>query len=277
MGHYEALRGFWEVTGHTDLSLHCENKDMLVLSTWLQNQRRRQPSADRRKLLEALGVQFVSLIDQAWQDGFERLRTYMRTSNNELPAIGFTTEDGYALGNWVSNQRQAYSSAKISPERISKLELLGFVFNAEDAAFEAGLDELRLFKSQHGHANVPIAYVAKSGYKLGTWCGNVRSRMKKTPDPGRMNKLLELGFVQNPTAESWQRHFELCVDEVRRKGYVGSAAKAGTGEKIGAWLYRQMAKAKTADLNHDHYKKMIDAGLIRVHGPECGAASLSLT
>lgn len=268
MSNYQALKAFWSAHGHTNLAKDREDEASRSLNTWLQNQRQRKPSSDRRELLEALGVTFTSQLDQAWNEGFDRLESYLLASDGNLPVAGYATEDGFSLGNWISNQRQAHSSGKLSPERAQKLESIGFVFNAEDAAFETGLNELQTYKDKHGHANVPIAYVSESGYKLGTWCGNVRTRMKKNPDAERLAKLAELGFALDANAQSWQSHFELCVLELKKRGFVNTNAEASTGERIGAWLYRQVAKGKAGTLKPDQKAKLAQAGFIKVvHSP----------
>lgn len=144
---------------------------------------------------------------------------------------------------------------------MGKLEQLGFVFNMEAAAFEEGLQQLRLFKSVHGHCDVPTTFVTAAGYKLGAWCSNQRTRLKSRPDDPRAQQLLEVGFKLDPQKETWDRHCKLAAEYVALHGALPSTYTAPTGEKLGAWLYRQLRKLKEGGLSEDQAKRLAEAGL----------------
>ena len=50
-------------------------------------------------------------------------------------------EDNH-LGLWVTNQRAAYKEGKLSPERISKLESIGFIWDALESRWDNMLGKL---------------------------------------------------------------------------------------------------------------------------------------
>jgi hypothetical protein len=100
-------------------------------------------------------------------------------------------EDGFTLGRWVSKQRT--NKANISSDRIDRLEALGFVWDAREAAWEEAVEVLRQFHAREGHSKVPAAYEV-DGFRLGTWVSN-RRKEKDTLSPERLERLEALGFV----------------------------------------------------------------------------------
>jgi hypothetical protein len=94
------------------------------------------------------------------------------------------------LGTWVNNQRSNYSRGKLSPDRMERLEALGFEWDKHAVFWEKRFSELVRFKEEHGHCNVPDR--RSENPQLGTWVNNQRRRGKLSPD--RMKRLEEIGF-----------------------------------------------------------------------------------
>jgi helicase associated protein len=67
------------------------------------------------------------------------------------------------LGKWCHAQRGI--KATLSPERIARLDALGFPWDAREARWENMFAELVAFKEANGHCDVP------AGRPLGVWCG----------------------------------------------------------------------------------------------------------
>lgn len=164
------------------------------LRVWITNQRNRRIPEERARLLKSIGVNLKSRFDNAWDKAFDLLMDYLEKNDGKHPPLSFRTEDGFALGNWVSNQRQAYASSKMSEERISRLKSINFIFNAETAAFEKGLSEIKIYKNKFGNSNVPNNYISPSGYKLGLWIRTTRHRMLAAPDKERIEALEKAGL-----------------------------------------------------------------------------------
>merc|ERR1712238_600814 len=82
-------------------------------------------------------------------------------------------------------------SRRLDAGRIQKLEELGFQWNMMPDRWEARLRELREFKEEHGHCNVP----SKHPGGLGDWVMYQLSKKEgRCLDAGRIQKLEELGF-----------------------------------------------------------------------------------
>lgn len=258
---FQALKAFVAEHEHCDVPSGVEGARGTNLADWLRNQRTRRISLAHKRKLEQIGVSFKASSEANWEEGFQALVQYVEATASPSPPLDYVSPSGFALGTWVGYQRQRQQAGKLELNRVGKLEQLGFVFNMEGAAFEDGLAQLRLFKSVHGHCDVPTTFETAAGYKLGSWCSNQRTRLKARPEDPRALQLLELGFKLDPLKETWDRHFNLAAEYVAKYGAVPSTYTAPTGEKLGAWLYRQVRKLKEGGLPEDQAKRMVEAGL----------------
>ena len=118
-----------------------------------------------------------------------------------------------SLGRWVSNQRTPYrlmkegESSNMKVDKIQALEAMGFTWHID--VWAERYEELRNFKLEKGHCDVPQGYSINSS--LGTWVSTQRRqyRLMKEGKPSTMKvdkiKALEaLGFT-------WQRYAK-CSD-----------------------------------------------------------------
>ena len=91
--------------------------------------------------------------------------------------------DNPSLGNWVMHQRTQYRYTKegkktiITEERIQLLDDLGFmVSKVNDIAWFKKYEELKQFKCDEGHCNVPFGFSKNPG--LGIWVNRQRTQYK---------------------------------------------------------------------------------------------------
>ena len=113
-----------------------------------------------------------------------------------------------SLGQWCINTRCAYKKIQqgqttdriLTQDQIERLEEIGFKWNAHET-FEQRCHDLKAFKSQFGHCNVPWKYSVDPS--LGQWCSTTRCaynkiQQGKTPKRNltqdQMERLEEIGF-----------------------------------------------------------------------------------
>ena len=110
---------------------HCHVIGSFILGSvrlglWVNNQRMRKSrlSTEQISRLDSLGFSWDPHSDQ-WEEGFSALQNFHAREGHCRVTQRFVL-DGTRLGAWVSNQRQ--KRAKLAPERIKRLNSLGFIW-----------------------------------------------------------------------------------------------------------------------------------------------------
>ena len=114
--------------GHTRVPA-THKVDGFRLGQWVSTQRKNtdQLSAERVARLESLGF-IWDPSGAAWDEGFAYLEQYV-AEHGHARVLQRTVVEGYRLGGWVSNQRA--NKDQLSPERLAKLDSLGFIWDAK--------------------------------------------------------------------------------------------------------------------------------------------------
>ncbi len=101
---------------------------------------------DRRERLDALGFVWDPFAVQ-WEEGFRFLERYRREKGHcRVP--NSHCEDCFQLGTWVSVQRQ--NKDRMLPERLQRLEALGFVWDPHVASWKKACASWKSFTSGKG-------------------------------------------------------------------------------------------------------------------------------
>jgi hypothetical protein len=139
------------------------------LAKWVSTQQLEERAGrlpgDKRARLDALGVDWRSpdatAGAQQRRPGREDRTALWETRYNELVAYvalhgGSTSvpcKNGDAhkvLGAWVNRQRAKHKAGELSPEQVTKLDALHFVWHPEDELFVQRCAELAAYKASHG-------------------------------------------------------------------------------------------------------------------------------
>lgn len=145
-----------------------------------------QPPLKKRKLR-------IVRSSDPWQERYKDLiRFHIRNGHCLVP---YTYPENPALARWVKRQRYEYkqllkqqgqtkqkaggdkqTSSSMNAERIKMLESIGFVWDSHQATWEKMLEELKDFKKEHGHCEVPSKY--PDNLALATWVSRQRAQYK---------------------------------------------------------------------------------------------------
>lgn len=183
------------------------------LATWVSEQRKQyklklngktSSMNDKRiKLLNELGFVW-NVQESAWNKHFDLLKQFKKDNGHCLVAVKHPE-----LGLWVKEQRRHYwlekngKQSQMTIQRKTKLDEIGFCWDAQDAFWREKVDELIRFKAKHGHCLVP-----RNEPSLGTWVhhqrtqyklavtGSSRGKQRQTVlSLERQRELQKLGFV----------------------------------------------------------------------------------
>jgi hypothetical protein len=83
------------------------------------------------------------------------------------------------LGRWVSMNRHFRKSGKLSEERISRLDAIGFSWNPHEERWRKWFDQLKRFHADRGHTAVSKTYRTEEGSRLRFWVNEQRRKYAK--------------------------------------------------------------------------------------------------
>lgn len=137
--------------------------------------------------------------DLRWMHRFLELRTFQEAHGHCVVPRGYIPNP--KLASWVAEQRKQRKlmldgkQNSMIPPRLLLLEEIGFVWNAQNAAWMRHMKDLESFQKEHGHCVVPVGC---SQYpKLGTWVKEQRRNYDKKSSSmteERISKLNGIGF-----------------------------------------------------------------------------------
>ena len=127
---FDELRIYKKKNGHCRVSTNYNATSESNLSRWVLKQRHKRQknelSRDRIDQLDSLGF-IWNPFAQLWDQGFSELEIYMKENGNCLAPVRHKTPSGYALGAWITKQRN--NKDKLTPERVQLLDSIGFSWN----------------------------------------------------------------------------------------------------------------------------------------------------
>jgi hypothetical protein len=126
------------------------------------------------------------------------------------------------LGVWVTNQRS--KSDRLDEGRSRRLDAIGFEWDSDEAVWKEMFSALALFKSQHGHCDVPQKW--RQNKKLATWISTQRQRKKRGKlSVIRVKRLEDIGVTWSPAQTEWEKGFNCLLGYRREHGNCNVPAK----------------------------------------------------
>ena len=208
-------------------------------------------------------------LEAAWERGFAHFEKLSRDANGyRTVAQRHVMKDGYRLGHWHDNQRQAYKRGTLKTDRIQRLEEAGMVWDSREMAWEEGLDHFVAFDADSmGERRVPQGFVTADGFKLGWWLDTQRrARRRGALSEARIGQLEASGIVWDPQEMAWEiglAHFlALPPDELGRRMVPQTHTTPDDGFKLGWWQHAQSAARKRGELSDERIARLDAAGFV---------------
>ncbi|MFF8513576.1 Helicase associated domain protein [Streptomyces sp. NPDC015492] len=191
-------------------------------------------------LAEWVSFNVIDVDRQDWARGWSALKRFTRREKHAQVPYDHR-EGAYPLGRWIAEQRRAFGAGQMTGERAARLEALGMVWDAADAAFEEHLAAARVYYEQHWTLCCPRTATALDK-PLGQWVSNLRRPGALAGHPRRAEALAAIDPDWNPEwSPEWQRHY-VAVREMTAEESVVAHIEPGVtvhGMDIGRWLARQ--------------------------------------
>ena len=217
-----------------------------------------------RELFEKLN----DALTATWDMYYASAKQYYEENGNlEVPAR-YITEEGYALGSWLNNQkaiRKGTIVGKLTEDQIKKLDDIGMIWDSLDYFWEQNFKLAKEYYLTYGNLDIPTNYKSTGGKHLGNWILRQRQlyksnfltdeQIKKLDSIGmdwmdRMDRVWENGFIE---AKNYSEEYgNLSVP----KNYSSS-----TDFPLGIWIQRQRSLYKNKKISDDRIKRLTDIGM----------------
>ena len=245
--YYKAAEQYYREHHNLDIPKSHVTGEGLRLGSWLAVQRRVRRGSmpgnltqERIARLDSLGMDWGDFAERRWMEGYRHLSRYLQEHGNLNIPCRYVTEDGYALGRWLHNQRRQYAGGKEMPaEHIRLLKKLDEAWEVTDREWKRYYDAADRYYREYGNLRVPAGYVTGEGLALGTWISAKRSG-KERLSAGRIADLNRIGMVwETRSADCWRRNYSLAEKFYRENGHLDIPVQYVTeGVRLGRWVSR---------------------------------------
>ena len=193
------------------------------------------------ELKRSVDIEIVDRLGTGWDYWYGLLQKLQQREGHVRP-VPTHKEAGLNLGQWVMTQRA--NKGKLSPERIARLDKLGFIWDPLAEDWEINFAALERFKQREGHIR-PAALYHENGLRLGSWVRTQRSR-KRYLSPERIARLDKLGFswrLVGHAGSNWETNFAALERFKQREGHVCPVSTHKEDRlSLGRWVGSQRAR-----------------------------------
>ena len=254
------LEQYLEAHGNCNPSHDYKTTSGYLLGVWVVNQRRPTPplSPNRVERLDKLGFVWDTK-EYFWEQGFQDLVDYKNQYGNSIESGNdFKRQSGKSIAGWVSYQRR--HKEHLSPDKVKRLDDVGFVWDMPSFLWEQGFAELVAYKNKYGDCLVSKNFRLKSDYQLNNWVTNQRVT-KDSLSSDKVKRLDELEFVWDVKEYFWERGFEELVNYKNEHGncIVDNLFKTQSSYQLGSWVGAQRTNKQ---LSSGCVKRLDELGFI---------------
>jgi superfamily II DNA or RNA helicase len=255
---FSRLQDFKSRNGHCRISSRSKVDDQLA--RWVSTQRhtyfKKQLSHNRIDRLNSIGFDWDPLTLD-WELNFTKLTTFK--SENGHCRVPHKYEPNPTLGLWVTVLRRSFYKGKLSKERISRLESIGFEWDLLSDQWEINFSRLVDFKSRHGHCRVPTLY--KSNPQFGSWASHQRTNYSNGGlSQERIKRLETLGFEWDPLAGEWEINFSKLVEFKSTHGHCRVPSTYKIDPQLARWTYTQRRSFSNGILSKERICRLESLG-----------------
>ncbi|MDB9950271.1 Helicase associated domain protein [Gammaproteobacteria bacterium] len=235
------------------------------LGHWVSMQRLKKVKGElarsRVQRLDELGFVWDA-IGEPWEIGFAALKSY-KEEHGDCWVNKRSHYNGFSLGRWVVSQRAEKVNGTLMPEEIRRLDELGFVWDAVQAAWERGFAALKSYKEEHGDCWV-VRGTKHNGFNLDAWIRNQRTAKNAgLLAADRMQRLDDIGIVWNMVTALWEKRFASlqAYKEMHGDCNVVTGSKHDYTE-LGNWVAHQRAAKSKGELTVEKVNRLEELGFV---------------
>lgn len=238
------------------------------IKRWLSTQKHLyvtgELDSDRTNKLFQLGINLEILEKKTWNDSYEYAKKYYEKYGNISISTSYICEDGYRLGQWINNVKNAYRSGKLEQEKIELLEKLDIVWDRNPSEWDIYFDKAKNYYKEYGDLNIEKSYVTEDGYKLGQWLYRQKlNRNSNFLSNEKINRLESIGIEWSESKYlSWQESYLLAKKYYEEHGNLRITEEEYEGYTLSKWIRVQRGYYKKGILSDDKIALLNNIGMI---------------
>ncbi|MFE3205611.1 Helicase associated domain protein [Embleya sp. NPDC059237] len=154
----------------------------------------------------AVTVRAIHAFTSSWEERYGAARAFFLEHGHLAPPDDHVAPSGVRLGAWLKQLRRPRTI--VSAHRRRQLDAIGMCWTPQDRDRARLLADLSTFHAEHGHVNVPHAYVCPEpdGQRLDGRVNKLRARGRASVPAAYARQLESLGFEWTP-AQSHRAQF----------------------------------------------------------------------
>lgn len=217
-----------------------------------------------RELFEKLNDALTATWDMYYASATQY---YKENGNLEVPAR-YITEEGYALGSWLNNQkaiRKGTIVGKLTEDQIQKLDSIGMIWDSLDYFWEQNFKLAKEYYLTYGNLDIPTNYKSTDGKHLGNWILRQRQLYKSNSlTDEKIKKLDSIGMDWMDRVDRvWENGFIEAKNYSEKYGNlsVPKNYRSKTDFPLGIWIQRQRSLYKNNKISENRIKRLTDIGM----------------
>ncbi len=266
---FEHAQAFYFQYGHLDIPAGFNSEDGYHLGTWYRGVRDRyrsgELSEDEKGQLESIGIQWESMASRSWKSYYQAAFDYYKEHGNLTVNIKYVTDDGIALGAWLSSQRYAHQKGKMPKDQQVLLDAIGMSWGLSSDKWNYGYSLAESYFQEHGDLNVPSEYLTAEGFKLGKWIGSQRTRYRQEKlIPLRVRKLNRIGMIWDTESYVWNENFQLAKQyyKTERNLLIPNSYITPEGIHLGQWVANQRTQYRKENMSPERIHALEEIGMV---------------
>ena len=281
---WSKLDYFWENNFSAAVKYYRENGNLIVpsnfvtadgvrLGSWICRLRKLRkgqgkgtpPTAEQIKRLDDIGMIWELNTTRRWDSAYAFAKKYFEENGNLLIPSTYRTETGFALGQWVQNQRKAYNNGTIFETRRKLLNQIGMVWNPPDS-WLIRYNLVKKYYEEHGNICINQSVVIEDVW-LGKWIA-VQKKLydeKKTLNDEQRRLLEQLPLEQvNSKSKAWFLAYADAEKYYKENNSleVPSTYKGDSGIILYDWIIRQRRARRENKLTEERISLLNKIGFV---------------
>ncbi|MCC8103562.1 MAG: Helicase associated domain protein [Clostridiales bacterium] len=274
---YKAAVAYYREHGNLDVPARYVNEDGIKLGSWLcrlrkehkkcsENTSGKENTLTREQIrrLDAIGMVWSKVNETKWDKGYRAAKEYADAHGDLLVPARYVTEDGFSLGNWICNQRQAYQTQKISAARIEKLNAIGMVWQAD--SWEHRLELVKKWYRENGTLAITQNTVID-----GVWIGKWLISQKKALEEGKLSQRqvellseLPVDDMANASAHWKEMYLDAKEYSVNRGNFtrVPRDYRGRSGGNLNVWVLNQRRTRRAGKMSQEKIRLLDEIGFV---------------